>query len=272
MYYIEILHKAVCYIEKHLEEKLTLEDVAAHIGYSPYHFDRIFKCYVGDSIMEYIRKRQMSEAAKLIASTNKKIVDIALKYHYNTRESFSRAFAKHYGQPPSAFRGGHLDYLIRDVMTYDYLLFQYNSIIEGIPFEIRHISSKQLYGKHHAIKSNSSKEIPLIWQHWLHNDCVDSDVCYGLCIRTQKGLDYFIGYEEKNTMETYSLKDNDYVCFKIIGPIVESTQKTWHYIYTRWFVEYEYEHTGDPDIEKYSQTSNGIEVELCVPIKKVRRS
>lgn len=271
MYYIETLYKAICYIEKHLEDDLSLDDVANHIGYSAYHFDRIFKCYVGDSIKEYIRKRQMSEAAKLIATTDIKVIDLAVKYHYNTREAFSRAFTKHYGKPPSAFRDGLYDYLIRDVMTYDYLLYQYQMIKDGPSYELIHLDEIKLFGKNYRIEMDSFKEIPLIWQTWLY-DSIDSEVCYGLCIHRLNGLDYFIGSESIDSGEVYLLKANDYVLFRVKGPIVESIQKTWQYIYSRWLIEYEYEHTGDPDIEKYIQTEDGVEVELYIPIKKVRRS
>ena len=104
MSYIYSLEKALNYIEEHLYEDVDLSSIAKEAGYSLYHFHRIFKSVVGDSIKDYIRKRRITEAAKELVYTNNPIVDIGVKYGYESREAFSRAFEKIYGRNPSEVR------------------------------------------------------------------------------------------------------------------------------------------------------------------------
>ena len=94
MSYLNSIEKALIYIENNLHEDINLSAIAKEAGYSLYHFHRIFKGIVGDSIKNYVRKRRFTEAAKELVYTNKSIVEIGIKYGYESREAFSRAFKK----------------------------------------------------------------------------------------------------------------------------------------------------------------------------------
>ncbi len=121
MSYIYSLEKAINYIESHLYYDIDLSSVAKEAGYSLYHFHRIFKNAVGDSLKDYIRKRRMTEATKELVYTNIPIVDIGIKYGYESREAFSRAFEKVYGRNPSEVRNNKLLYFIREPMNFDHI-------------------------------------------------------------------------------------------------------------------------------------------------------
>lgn len=99
-----IIQKSIAYMEQHLEEQLTLADIAAHAGFSPYHFHRLFRKEVGMNIADYLRKRRLCYAAQLLLHSEAAIIDISLHCHFESQESFTRAFKKLYGMPPGRYR------------------------------------------------------------------------------------------------------------------------------------------------------------------------
>lgn len=103
------------YIEKNIKEDLTIEILANEVGYSIYHFSRIFKEQMGMSLMEYVRERRLICASKEIFS-GKKIIDVSIEFGFKTHSGFSKAFKKKFGFTPTQ----HVIYAIRMLgnMTY----------------------------------------------------------------------------------------------------------------------------------------------------------
>lgn len=104
MDYFERVRKIVDYIEANLNNDITLDDLARQAFFSSYHFHRIFQTMVGESVMEYIRKRRLAKAAAELRFSDKKIVQIALDYNFNSPDTFTRAFKKYYGMTPEKYR------------------------------------------------------------------------------------------------------------------------------------------------------------------------
>lgn len=107
MDWITGIQRALDYVEAHLTEEIDYEEAARCAYSSPFHFQRRFAMLCGFSLGDYIRLRRMTLAACELQQTNEKVIDIALKYGYDTPESFSRAFARFHGiSPTDARRGG----------------------------------------------------------------------------------------------------------------------------------------------------------------------
>lgn len=102
------IQKALDYIEEHLTEEIDYETVAAQSFSSSYHFQRVFSILCGFTLGEYIRNRRLSLAGAELAAGDVKVIDIALKYGYESPDSFAKAFQKFHGIPPSAARNGGL--------------------------------------------------------------------------------------------------------------------------------------------------------------------
>lgn len=96
------LQSAMQYIEDNLTEELQITDIAAKANVSPFYFQRIFSALCGFSVGEYIRNRRLALAGEELSAKNAKIIDIALKYGYDSPDSFTRAFTKFHGVSPSA--------------------------------------------------------------------------------------------------------------------------------------------------------------------------
>ena len=106
MDWINDLQKALNYMEDHLLEELDAETVAKQIYVSGAYFQKVFRIVTGISVGEYIRGRHLSLAGEELAAGRVKVLDLALKYGYETPESFTRAFTRFHGVTPSAAREG----------------------------------------------------------------------------------------------------------------------------------------------------------------------
>ena len=98
------LQKAIDYIENNLTETIDYEKVAAQSFSSSYHFQRVFSILCGFTIGEYIRNRRLSLAGTELATSDAKVIDVALKYGYESPDSFAKAFQKFHGILPSQAR------------------------------------------------------------------------------------------------------------------------------------------------------------------------
>ena len=101
MEWIERLNSAVEYMEDHLLEKIDYEEVAEIANFPAYHFQRMFFYMTNISVSEYIRRRRMSLAAVDLQDAGAKVIDIALKYGYDSPTAFNRAFQSIHGIAPS---------------------------------------------------------------------------------------------------------------------------------------------------------------------------
>ena len=98
------VHDSLKYIEKNLDDKIRLDDLAQKAHLSKYYYHRLFHKIVGESVTQYINKRRMEKASEELTQTHQPIIDIALKYQYGSQESFSRAFSRIYGLTPAKYR------------------------------------------------------------------------------------------------------------------------------------------------------------------------
>jgi AraC family transcriptional regulator len=121
---VDTMLKAVDFIEGNLKEPISVSDVADAVGYSLYHFSRTFNAVVKHSPYDYIMRRRLSESARELLTTRKKIITIALDYQFNNPETYSRAFRRMFGVLPNQLRKDKkMDTLIsKSRMTYQQIL------------------------------------------------------------------------------------------------------------------------------------------------------
>ena len=107
MDWIDSLQKALNFMEGHLlEEDLNAERVAKEIYASGAHFQKLFHIVTGVTVGEYIRSRRLSLAGEELLGSQAKVIDLALRYGYETPEAFTKAFARFHGVTPSAVKAG----------------------------------------------------------------------------------------------------------------------------------------------------------------------
>ena len=98
------LETVIAYIESHIDEKLDLEKIAEAVHYSKYHLHRRFTNTVGMTIHDYVQRRQLTEAAKLLIFSAKPIIEVAFLCGYESQQAFSSAFKSMYKVPPAQYR------------------------------------------------------------------------------------------------------------------------------------------------------------------------
>jgi AraC-like DNA-binding protein/ribosomal protein S18 acetylase RimI-like enzyme len=101
---VDMTMAAIQFIEAHLNEKMDLDFVANAVHYSKYHLHRIFSETVGLTIHDYVQRRQLTEAAKLLVFSDKSIMEVALVAGYKSQQAFTSVFKSMYKQTPAQFR------------------------------------------------------------------------------------------------------------------------------------------------------------------------
>ena len=101
---IKLLNNTIEYIERNLDATLDIDELSKVAYSSRYHFQRVFQALTGFTVTEYIRNRRLTLAAEELVATDKKVIDIALKYDYESPEAFTKAFKRLHGISPSALR------------------------------------------------------------------------------------------------------------------------------------------------------------------------
>src|SRR3954453_19145615 len=96
--------RALWYIESHLAEPMTLDEIAAVGGVSRFHMVRAFAAATGLPVMRYVRARRLTEAARCLAKGAPDILALALEADYSSHEAFTRAFRDHFGVTPEMVR------------------------------------------------------------------------------------------------------------------------------------------------------------------------
>lgn len=132
MDYREVIQESIDYIENNLKEKILLEDLAKIAFLSKFHYHRIFHGIIGKTVMDYIRKRRLTEAAKELVESDEKIINIALKYQFSCQESFTRAFKKMFDISPGEFRRRQVDILLYRKIETSYSKISSPSTISSI--------------------------------------------------------------------------------------------------------------------------------------------
>ena len=162
MEWIERFNAALNHIEEHLSEKIEYEQLAKIAYCSPYHFQRMFGYMAGATLAEYIRRRRMTLAAQDI-QRGAKVIDIALKYGYESPTSFNRAFQSVHGVAPSnAKQNG--------VTLKSFAPISFKIIIKGVEemnYRIEEKDAFRIVGIYEAISNEAEevfKTVLLFWQ------------------------------------------------------------------------------------------------------------
>jgi AraC family transcriptional regulator len=190
------VEKALWYIESHFSEEVTLDDVANVAGVSRYHMSRAFGLATNYPVMQYLRGRRLSEAARIIARGAPDILAVALDHGYGSHEAFTRAFRGQFGLTPEAIRAqGNLDNVeLMEPITMDEAVM---TQVEAPRFEEGRIMLIVGLGE----RCDSNMNIPALWQrfapHIGHIPGQAGFTAYGvLCNADDSGnMDYIAGVE-----------------------------------------------------------------------------
>ena len=110
-------------IERQIAEKLTVEHIANSVYFSKYHYQRLFREIVGDSVMSYVNKRKLTLAGKMLLETEMTILEIALAFGFDSHEGFTRSFKAYMGVNPTHYRKYHLSAISQKIVKGEFLMY-----------------------------------------------------------------------------------------------------------------------------------------------------
>ena len=272
--WIEGFQESIDFIEKNLTEELDIEDIAAKAALSPFYYQRIFGALCGVTVGEYIRARRMTLAAQELNGKDVKVIDAAVKYGYDSPDSFSKAFQKFHGITPSqakepgallrSFAPLHIRITMEGGTMMDY------SIVEKAPFTI--------VGVKKPFNSDSSyQEIPKFWDEWLaQGENRPIMGTFGVCLDMKgKDFDYWIAdlylpWEDvPEGCETRVIPGSAWAQFPCT---IKTLQDTNTRIWSEWLPAlHGYSLAGEYNIEVYlppEEGSDDMKVYIWVPLKK----
>ncbi|MDI7741108.1 AraC family transcriptional regulator [Lysinibacillus fusiformis] len=283
------MNDAMMYIEDNLTNEIDFKMVARIAQCSEYHFKRMFSFLAGIPLSEYIRRRRLSLAALELNSSDIKIIDAAMKYGYNSPDSFSRAFQNLHGITPSEARTNG-----QSLKAYPLMTFQL-SIRGGNEMNYR-IEQKEAFNivgikkRVPVIFEGENPEIAEMWKSLtmekitrlknLSNiepaGMVQASANFSDGRMEEKGeLDQYIGVattekcpEDFTKLEVPALT---WAIFESTGPFPGTLQETWGRIYSEWFPSSGYQVTEGPEIlsiKTKDLSSPTVTSEIWIPVLK----
>ncbi|WP_020617304.1 AraC family transcriptional regulator [Paenibacillus daejeonensis] len=289
MEWLTRMQDALSFIEDHITNPLGIEEVAQAAYSSPFHFQRMFRMLTGVSVGEYIRRRRLTLAAQELAVTQARVLDVALKYGYESPEAFAKAFRKAHGITPSAAREPDAQ-----LKAYPRLSFQLS--LKGdqdmdyriVTREAFTVTGKTLVTS--CVDGENSREIPAFWNtcnadgtsHRLAQLGGGEHDLLGICADMNAQGDeftYWIAVEadlpDEEGLSTRVIPAATWAVFTAVGPMPGAIQEVWQRIFQEWFPSTGYEHTGGPEFELYPPDDpfgEDYRTEIWVPVQMAART
>jgi len=285
MEWLERFNDAIEYIEDNLDGDIDYVQLAKITCSSTFHFNRMFSYIAGLPLSQYIRNRKMTKAAFDLQSTDIKIIDIALKYGYESPTAFNRAFRSVHDLAPSKARK-------KDTILNAFPPMAFSIQIKGdkkMEYKIISKEAFKIIGMKKQYKMDIEQnfsDVPKFWRKAaltgsigkiakLNNLEPEGVLGVSTCMDGEN-FDYYIAaasdMETPKKYSDYIIEANTWAVFDSVGPLPDTLQSLQKRIVTEWLPTSGYEYADAPDIEVYTkgnQKSKDYRCSVWIPIKKV---
>ncbi|MEU5935999.1 GyrI-like domain-containing protein [Micromonospora sp. NPDC047187] len=285
---LDRLNEAMAYIERHLDQKIEVAELARIALTSEYHFRRLFSALAGMPLSEYIRRRRLTVAGADVLAGERTLLDVAVQYGYGSAEAFARAFHAVHGvgpgearrtgaalraQPRMSFRltvegSGSMEYRIVDKDAFALVgrKARVPLVHEGMnPAIVAFIRSidKETTERIEALSDQEPKGIV--------------NVSDNLADSRQEGteLDYWhgvvTGAVPPEDLDALPVQAGSWAVFTISGAFPQAVQFLWRDVFTQWFPSNPYRSRPGPEISRVRVSADGTQAdaELWIPVERV---
>ncbi len=285
MDWAEGIQNAINYIEDNICEQLDTDSIAAQAACSAYYFQKIFGIMCGMTLGDYIRNRRLTLAGSELVSTDIKVIDLALKYGYESPESFTRAFTRFHGiTPTDARKGGSLRSFSRLKVK---IILKGGNDMDYKIVEKESFTVLERVERHTVAGGENINTIPDFWARahkdgtvstLLQNACDRSfvfGICYGSGHTDCEHFDYSIAVAcAPDTIAPEGFRVNTiparkWVVSECVGAMPDAIQKLWQDMCSELFPTSGFKPTYEMDIEAYPagiMTSPDYRSQIWIPI------
>ena len=273
MEWLTSIRGAEAYMEEHLTEDISLDDVARAVHLSPFFLQRGFSLMTGFGVGEYLRNRRLYEAALDLQGTGEKVIDIAFRYGYETPESFTKAFARFHGATPTQVRegaalrpflpltihisiqgGSKMEPKITPMFPFKLIGFQKVFTYEEAYSEIPKFWDKTCERYANNVYAGNPPANP--YEQALVDNCIGE---YGVCIDDLGGGRFryliagkYTGGPVPEGMVLYEFPRGEWAVFDCVGPNPQTLQSVNTRIFREWLPgNPTYELSGNATVEWY---------------------
>ncbi|MBR0961088.1 AraC family transcriptional regulator [Bradyrhizobium japonicum] len=276
--------RALWYIESHLAEPMTLDEIAAVAGVSRFHIVRAFAAAVGLPVMRYVRARRLTEAARSLAKGAPDILSLALEADYGSHEAFTRAFRDHFGTTPEAVRAATC---VNQLRLQEPILMDSTMLDTLAPPRFETATAFLVAGPAERISCDNGAMIPGLWQRF-HQEVADiparvgqgkNQVAYGVCCNGDDAgnLDYIAGVEVADFSDLprrfgrIRIPEQRYAVFTHKDHVA-SIRRTVNTIWNQWLPASGLKAADAPNFERYDEkfdpaTGHGG-FEIWIPVRE----
>ena len=241
MSWMELVGSAIQYIEDHITEELTAREIAEHIHVSPFYFQKGFAMLCGFTLGEYIRNRRLALAGNELAAGKEKVIDVALKYGYDSPDSFTRAFTRFHGVTPKQARR-------EAVILKSFAPLKIHFSLKGgylMDYKIEKKEAFTVIGNSKTFSYEGAKDqVPRFWNEHFASG-LGNVVCgtYGICFDEEMGENFFeyliadpCGPEREipDGFVRKTIPSFTWAVFPCRGPMPGALQDVNNTIYTEW--------------------------------------
>lgn len=285
MEWAERMSVALDYIEDNLAGEIDFNKAARIACCSPFYFHRLFLVVTGITLTEYTRRRRLTLAAAELSSGKFKVIDIAMKYGYDSPDAFTRAFRAVHGITPQAAREPGVT-----LMAYPRISFQITlqggnymdyRIVEKPAFPIALISRQ-----FSNINGKNFKDIPQWWQEFMASPdytalialsdnkpgVMTGGVTLGVCYGEAATGDFFYGIAvelpEGASPGKFKKMEIPATTWAVFDCTLDNLQDVTKHVFREWYISTGYEHPGGPDLEVYLPEGSGqdMKCEIWAPV------
>lgn len=278
--YQKAMNRVIDFINENLPNNISLNDIAASAHISAYHFHRIFKAFIGESIGSFVMRLRIEKAAHLLQNSNLNLTQIAERTGYASHYALSKAFKKHFGIPPSAFKNIN-SYFSQNLSSAQPHLIELNPEIKDLEeTKLLYIRIIAPYGSEIEYDNAWKK----LWKYTKENGLLNRNNDFiGLSfdnpsITRQEKCRFYACVSIENEIKPeaefgiYKLKAGTYAVFTHKGAY-SGLNDLYHSIYRKWLPGSGFRLRNAMPFEKYVNdpgrfTENELITEIYIPIKK----
>lgn len=258
------VYRAIEFIESHLRDDVTVAGMAAAAGYSLCHFIRVFNQIVWYTPYNYLMRRRLSDAARDLLDSDRRVLEVALDYRFNNHETFSRAFKRMFAVQPTIWRG-YAAIPRRSLMPALTLahLEHFNRHGFRRPQQVA-LPERYLAGLMTPLSGNV-QDILCVWESLKlalskYSLSFDEQLFFGVTLYVDEACQpfYLVGIEipaldaAPANLVTKTLPAGQYLCLSHVGP-ADRVSLTWDYLYHIWLPRMGLSPASSLEIEQFGE-------------------